>query len=364
MHLSWRACLLFAFVLVCTPAVFAQEASPAAPDYPPTFLNSPQAGSADSAASAPSSDVTSPLPPSDRDPLEVLNSIWNATLFTAGDTEIKLNQLVIALLVVILGMWLAKGVTGLISRRLVRVSKVSDSVAFNLGKVMYYFAAAMVILIAMQVAGIPTTVFTVVGGALAIGVGFGAQNLFNNLISGIIILTEKPIRRKDIVEIDGMQGQVAEIGNRRTRIRRTDGIDVLVPNSTFLETNVINWTLHDAKVRGEVGVGVEYGSPVEKVRELLLQAAREHECVDDKPPPAVLFTEFGDNTLNFLMYIWTHVQNPLDRQQIESDLRFRIDALLRESGITIAFPQTDVHLDTLRPLEVRMVGDQPTPRTH
>jgi small-conductance mechanosensitive channel len=286
---------------------------------------------------------------------QTLSKIWNATLFTAGDTDIKLNQLIIALLVVIIGLWIAKRITKFVSGRLVRVSKVSEVVADTLGKIIYYVAAAIVILIAMQVAGIPTTIFTVLGGALAIGVGFGAQNLFNNLISGIIILTEKPIRRQDIVEIDGMEGKVAEIGNRRTRIRRFDGIDVLVPNSTFLESNVINWTLHDAMIRGSVGVGVAYGSPVKQVRELMLQAAKEHDKVIDTPAPTVLFTEFGDNTLNFLIYFWTTVQTPMDRKRLESDLRFAIEELFEEANITIAFPQRDVHLDTLKPLEVRMI---------
>ncbi len=290
-----------------------------------------------------------------QDPTETLRTVWNATLFTSGDTQIRLNQIIIALLVVVIGLWLAKRVTRFVTGRLMKVGKVSEVVADTLGKIVYYLTAAVVILIAMQVAGIPTTIFTVLGGALAIGVGFGAQNLFNNLISGLIILTEKPIRRRDIVEIDGMQGKVAEIGNRRTRIRRTDGIDVLVPNATFLETNVINWTLHDAKIRAEVAVGVAYGSPVPKVRELMLRAAEEHDKVEIEPPPEVLFTEFGDNTLNFLMYVWAHVQAPLDRQIIESDLRFRIDELFNETGIVIAFPQRDVHLDTMRPLEVKVV---------
>lgn len=289
---------------------------------------------------------------------EAMSTIWNATLFNAGDTAIKLNQIIIALLTAIIGLWLAKLLTGIISARLVRVSKVSETVAYTFGKVIYYVAAAVVLLIAMQVAGIPTTVFTVLGGALAIGVGFGAQNLFNNLISGIIILTEKPIRRHDIVEIDGMEGKVAEIGNRRTRIRRSDGVDVLVPNATFLETNVINWTLHDAHIRGKVGIGVAYGSPVKQVRELMLQVAKAHEKVENTPEPVVLFTEFGDNSLNFLMYFWTQVQSPMDRNRLESDLRFAIDEFFHEHGITIAFPQRDVHLDTLKPLEVRVLPGQ------
>ena len=289
---------------------------------------------------------------------EAVSTIWNATLFNAGGTAIKLNQIIIALLVAIIGLWLAKLFTGFITTRLVRVKKVNETVAFTIGKVIYYIAAAMVLLIAMQVAGIPTTVFTVLGGALAIGVGFGAQNLFNNLISGIIILTEKPIRRRDIVVIDDMEGQVAEIGNRRTRIRTGDGIDVLVPNSKFLENNVINWTLYDAKIRGRVEVGVAYGSPVKLVRELLLKVTGDHDKIHASPEPDVLFEAFGDNTLNFSVYFWTEVSRPMDLRKIESDVRFAIDELFHEQGITIAFPQRDVHLDTMKPLEVRVLPGQ------
>lgn len=307
--------------------------------------------------------VANPASSTEQTWFEAIDTVWNKTLFTAGSTDIKLNQLVIALLVVLIGLWLSRRVTLALSDRLVRSNRMTEQVAYTLGKIVYYVSAAMVVLIAMQVAGIPTTVFTVLGGALAIGVGFGAQNLCNNLISGIIILTEKPIRRRDIVEIDGMEGVVAEIGNRRTRIRKPDGIDVLVPNSTFLESNVVNWTLFDSHVRGHVGVGVAYGSPVKQVRDLLLEAANEHERIDKAPPPVVLFTEFGDNTLNFSLYFWTNVTRPIDRRQIESDLRFEIDEKFKQSSVVIAFPQRDVHLDTLRPLEVKMVkdsGDKPT----
>lgn len=368
------ACLLLAFS-PATPGVFAQDSATTAPTSPVDAAETIADEAADQPAASSNSGNTvntntnttpdgsneqaagdgEPTPFFEQDLADILDTIWNATLFTAGDTDIKLNQLIIALLVALIGMWLAKRITLIISGRLVKVSKVSETVAYTIGKVLYYLSAAVVALIAMQVAGIPTTVFTVLGGALAIGVGFGAQNLFNNLISGIIILTEKPIRRHDIVEIDGMEGKVAEIGNRRTRIRRFDGIDVLVPNSTFLETNVINWTLHDALIRGSVGVGVAYGSPVEKVRDLMLQAAKDNKDVINTPPPTVLFTEFGDNTLNFLIYVWTHVQSPMDRKRLESDLRFAIDKLFADHNITIAFPQRDVHLDTLRPLEVRML---------
>ena len=356
--LVWGLCLLM--LVLAVPCAWAQNTQGPGPI--------PKTGTTDQADTpAPAQNVgQADAGPTDPPFLQLsfseqLHTIWNYELGSPGGTPIRLNQIVIALLMVLIGMWLAKRVTNIVSARLVRVSKVSDSIALTLGKIIYYVTTAVVVLIALQVAGIPTTIFAVLGGALAIGVGFGAQNLFNNLISGIIILTEKPIRRHDIIQIDGMEGIVAEIGNRRTRIRTPDGIDVLVPNSTFLETNVINWTLDDSLVRGHVSVGVAYGSPARQVRDLLLRAAQEHERIEKTTPPVVLFTEFGDNTLNFSVFFWTRVSRPLDRRQIESDLRFTIDELFNEAKVVIAFPQRDVHMDTLRPLEIRMVNAEGKP---
>lgn len=356
---AWACGLALVLGLWVGGVAYGQEATQ--PQAEQTEAEQPASASQNDSTSNANAGTESSTTIFEQEPGEALSTIWNATLFTAGDTDIKLNQIIIALLVAIIGLWLAKFFTGFIVGRLVRVSKVSETAAHTIGKVVYYVAAAVVLLLAMQVAGIPTTVFTVLGGALAIGVGFGAQNLFNNLISGIIILTEKPIRRRDIVQVEGMEGQVAEIGNRRTRIRTGDGIDVLIPNSKFLENNVINWTLHDNKVRGHVSVGVAYGSPAKQVRDILCQAANDHDKIDKHPAPEVLFQEFADNTLNFSVYFWAEVKSPMDLRMIESDLRFAIDELFHDAKITIAFPQRDVHLDTLKPLEVRMVQDQATP---
>jgi len=212
----------------------------------------------------------------------------------------------------------------------------------------------MIVLIALPIAGIPITIFAVLGGALAIGVGFGAQNLLNNLISGIILIAERPIRIGDIVELEKERGRVEEIGNRCVRIRRYDGVHVLVPNSYFLEQRVVNWTLVSADIRSVVSVGVAYGSPVEKVRDLMQQSAEEHEKVSKDYPVEVFFEEFGDNALTFNLYFWTSVNQPMDIRRVQSDVRFKINALFAEHNIVIAFPQRDIHLDTSKPLEIHL----------
>ena len=293
------------------------------------------------------------------DALEWLKVLWNFELYNSGDSVIAFNQVFIAIVLIIVGMIVSKRISSSIGKRLRQQGKLNENTTHALQRIISLFFIIVVTLIALPIAGIPITIFTVLGGAVAIGVGFGAQNLFNNLISGLIIMAERPIRIGDIVDLgDEQQGKVADIGNRCTRIRRGDGVDVLVPNSHFLEQQVVNWTLNDASLRGSLVVGVAYGSPTQKVKELLLQAAEEHPKVLDTPESFVLFEEFGDNSLNFNLFYWSHVAQPMDLERITSDLRFRVDELLAEAGIVIAFPQRDLHLDTLKPLEVKMVGTE------
>ncbi|MEM8737876.1 MAG: mechanosensitive ion channel domain-containing protein [Planctomycetota bacterium] len=281
--------------------------------------------------------------------------IWYAELFHAGGNPIRLNQLVIALLVIAIGLWVSRQVAQRVGRRVSKVKRVDANFAAAIQKIVFYALCVVVFFTALPIAGIPMAIFTVLGGGVALGIGLGAQNLFNNLISGLILMFERPIRLGDIVVAGEQEGRVEDIGNRCTRIRRFDGIDVLVPNSSLLQQPVVNWTLKDANIRGSVTVGVAYGSPVEQVRDLIGKAAAEHPRILREPPPEVLFTDFADNTLNFEVYFWANVTRPLDLRRIQSDLRFHIDQLFHEAGIVIAFPQRDVHLDTLRPLEVRML---------
>jgi small-conductance mechanosensitive channel len=132
----------------------------------------------------------------------------------------------------------------------------------------------------------------------------------------------------------------------------------LVPNSSFLEKNITNWTLSDKKIRTRVTVGVIYGSPVECVKKLLLEATKGIENLLPEPEPFVLFNDFGDNALIFDVYFWISIRQIIERRKIESSVRFRVDALFREAGLVIAFPQRDVHLDTQKPLELRLIDEK------
>ncbi|MDX1564542.1 MAG: mechanosensitive ion channel [Phycisphaeraceae bacterium] len=282
---------------------------------------------------------------------------WKQTLIDLGDGQtITVSQAVLALSIVVVGFVLSRLISKIIGHRL-RSGRYWADAAHVAEKMIFIVLLIAVVLTAMRTVHIPITAFAFLGGAIAIGVGFGAQNIINNFISGWILLTEKPIRVGDVLQLDDKHGRVETIGPRCTRIRRTDGIDALVPNSKILENTVVNWTLIDKNVRTIMRVGVAYGSPVERVIELLYQVAEEDSEVLEDPGPIVIFEDFGDSALVFDLYFWTEASVPMQIRKTAGRLRTATDRIFHENNITIAFPQRDIHLDTHhRPLEVRLLS--------
>ena len=272
-----------------------------------------------------------------------------------GDgNSITVGQLVLIALLLIAGYYGSRLIESIFGRRLAN-SRLKPDAAHTIKRIVFYALLVVVFMTALSLLNVPLTAFAFISGAVAIGVGFGAQNIINNFISGWILMAERPIRIGDFVEIDQWQGTVEQIGNRSTRIRRTDGVHLLVPNSQLLERTVVNWTLVDQEIRTIVRVGVAYGSPVSKVAELIRTATSEHPLVKAEPIPRVIFEDFGDNALVFDSYFWCDVTGEKALRDIRSDIRMRISELFAEHNIVVAFPQRDVHLDTLTPLEVRVV---------
>lgn len=290
-----------------------------------------------------------------------VTNIWDLELWVIDEHGVTVKKLVMALIILTIGFIFVKRIFLFWVRGLLARAHMKETTTAAVEKIINYIVVFLIILFALRVVNMPLTLFTFLGGAVAIGVGFGAQNLINNFISGFIVMAEQPIKIGDLVEIEGMFAMVEEIGARCTRIRTGANVHILVPNSSFLEKNIINWTLSDNEVRAQVTVGVIYGSPVREVERLMLQVADEHTRVRKAPKPFVLFNDFGDNALIFDLYFWISMNRIMDRRIIESDIRFHIDKLFREAGIVIAFPQRDVHLDTQRPLEFRLVKDQSDP---
>lgn len=199
---------------------------------------------------------------------------------------------------------------------------------------------------------IPFTAFAFLGGTLAIGIGFGAQTLLKNFISGVILSLERPFKVGDLVEVDNIMGNIIRIGLRASVIRHFDGTDTLVPNSTLLENRVSNWTFADNAMRGEIEIGIAYGSPTRDVSRTLLSAAESHGLVLKKPPSSVRFDSFADNALKFTLLYWFDAKT-VREEILSSDLRFMIDGALASAGIVIAYPQRDIHFDS-QPLRVEL----------
>jgi small-conductance mechanosensitive channel len=284
-----------------------------------------------------------------------VKEVWNFVLYSSGSgSTLTVGDLVAVLLLLIGGYFVSRLIVHLLGQRLA-ATRLSPDVAYTIRRIIFLTLLVLVVLTALNLLGVPLTAFAFATGAIAIGVGFGAQNIINNFISGWILMAERPIRIDDFIEIDGTTGTVELIGTRSTRIRRTDGVHLLVPNSRLLEQTVVNWTLVDNEIRTFVRVGVAYGSPVRKVAELILQAVKAQAEVKASPEPSVIFEDFGDNALIFDVIFWCDVSGEKALRAIRSEIRFRIDKLFAENGITIAFPQRDIHVDSLRPLDIRLV---------
>ena len=289
--------------------------------------------------------------------IEQIREFWGYVFVTTPSGQsISAGQIASVVVLVIVGYLGSRLIGYLLGRRLATTNLRPD-VVHILKRIAFFVLIVLVGITALGLLGIPLTAFAFATGAIAIGVGFGAQNILNNFISGWILMAERPIRIGDFIEIDGTYGAVESIGNRSTRIRRTDGVHLLVPNSLLLERTVVNWTLIDLEVRTTVRVGVEYGSPVKRVAELLLRAVSEQTEVKTKPHPSIVFEDFGDNSLVFDAYFWCDVGGEKFLRDIRSAIRFRVSELFEENNIVIAFPQRDVHLDAKGPLEIRLQSE-------
>lgn len=276
--------------------------------------------------------------------MEGLNRILNIVVLSLGDNKLTVGGIVLASLLIVLGFFLARWLEKKLTSRLVE-RKVKAEVVHLIRRIFYILVIVILVITALGLLNVPLAAFAFISGALAIGVGFGAQNIINNFISGWILMWERPIRIGDWVEIGEDIGVVEEINTRSTRLKRIDGVHLLLPNSKLLEDTVINWTRVDNILRSVVRVGVSYSSDVVVVKSLLDKVVRAHEGILAKPEPQVIFEDFGDSSLVFDVYFWIDMSEGRSLRGTRSELRFEIAKIFEENGIVIAFPQQDVHID-------------------
>jgi small-conductance mechanosensitive channel len=265
-------------------------------------------------------------------------------VYTYDGSPITLLQILQVPFYILLA-WFVVGYLGKLIKKGLRARNVSADAVHFFSRVYLVLTIAILIFTSMEILNIPLTAFAFVSGAIAIGVGFGAQNIINNFISGWILMWERPIRIGDFLEVGDARGVVESINTRSTLIRRNDGVHMLVPNSQLLENTVTNWTLIDQNARSFVRIGVAYGSDANQVRELIFQVLNERNDILESPPASVFFEDFGDNALIFDAVFWVSAVSETDIRRRRSEIRFRMYELFNEHNVVIAFPQRDLHLD-------------------
>ncbi len=309
------------------------------------------------------------------DTFSYTGKIWNTNLYVAEETVIIDGQKVVrsrsvtvgkviqALLIFFIGIFAAKKMMVPVQRLAAHKFTMDENDAQVFGRVVYYLIFICILIFSLVTVNIPLAVFTFLGGALAIGVGFGAQTLINNFISGLILIFDRSIRLNDVVEVDGQRGRVTAINLRSSQVRRFDGIEILIPNSVFLQQNVVNLTLSDPFTRFEITVGVAYGTPTRSAEEVIFRAVVAQPEVRSDPLPCVVFEDFAASSLNFRAFFWVTLDPSINSNIVRSEIRHRISEYFAEAGISIPFPQRDLHLNTSSPLEVT-IREKGTERTN
>ena len=284
-------------------------------------------------------------------PMDTILKLLNTTVISVGDGPgLTVLQIAVAVLTLLTGIWLSRWAERKLSNRLEQ--REVDPGAVQLMRRLFYIVVILVLAAtALSLLGIPLGAFAFVSGAIAIGVGFGAQNVISNFISGWILLTERPVRVGDFIEIGEMLGTVEAIYTRFTRVRRIDGVRLMIPNSKVLENTIVNWTIVDRNLRSSVRVGVRYGSDVQKVRILLEEILTSNPDVLDDPAPVIIFEDFGDSALVFDAFFWIESSKDRTLRGVRSAIRFEVDRVFKENDIVIAFPQRDMHVDGSLKLE-------------
>lgn len=233
----------------------------------------------------------------------------------------------------------------LLRRLFTRKMNTEDRLKFvSIFKFIKYVVYLVVILVTMSAAGINVTVILTASAALFVGLGLALQELFQDIIAGILIMLDKSLRVGDIVEVDGKVGKVFEIKLRTTRAITRDDKIIIIPNHKFISNTIYNFTQNHKLTREGVIIGVAYGSDVELVSKLLQEAALEQSSVLRNPKPFVLFEDFGDSALTFSINFF--INDSFSNPKIKSDIRFAIDKKFRKNNVTIPFPQRDVHVFT------------------
>ena len=272
-----------------------------------------------------------------------VGEVFTTTLFSLGKSEISLGTIIYFIISFIILTYLAKRFRNLLVDKILVKASMDQGARNSIGLIARVMLMIIGSIFIIQSAGIDMSSLSLLAGALGVGIGFGLQNITDNFISGIIILFEKPIKVGDRIVVGDTEGDVINISVRATTILTNDNVSIIVPNSEFISSRVINWSHNDRNIRFDIPVGVSYQEDPEMVKAILLDVADINDHVLTNPAPVVFFDEFADSSLNFTLAVWTstHTDKP---RLLKSELYFTIFERFKEKGIEIPFPQRDIHI--------------------
>lgn len=272
-----------------------------------------------------------------------MNDFWQQTIFEVGGFVLTIGKLV-AVIFLMLVTWI-----GLLLFKKYLIHKKEKvrgerSRRLSLYQLTRYFVWVLAITLAVKILELDVTLLVAGSAALLVGIGFGLQNIFSDLISGLFMLFERKVKAGDVMEVDNIVGRVQVINLRTSELLTRDGYNIIVPNHKFITENVVNWSHNSFDRRFEIKVGVSYGSDVNLVTKILLQCAMEQKELikESDHKPNVRFLDFGNSSLDFLLMFWTNDIFPVE--EIKSQIRYRIFQAFRDNNIVIPFPQRDVHI--------------------
>jgi len=273
--------------------------------------------------------------------MEWLNNILDYKLLEFSGHTVTVFQLLLLTIILLIVKLVVHSIELIIKKRS-EMYELDEGKKFAIIKLIKYFIYVLALVLALESLGFDISLFLAGSAALLVGIGLGLQDIFKDLISGIIILFDGSIKVGDVIEVENLVGVVKEINVRTSKVRTRDGIIIIVPNSGFINRNVINWSNSNKLTRFKIDVGVAYGSDVRLVEKLLVECAEQNEMIPSRPKAFARFNNFGSSSLEFQVYFWT--EKVWRIENIKSELRFAIDAAFRANNITIAFPQLDVHV--------------------
>lgn len=261
--------------------------------------------------------------------------------FSIGEVNISLGNILIFIFVIWLSIIITRMISHVLEKDVFTRVKMEKGIPSTIIMLLRVVLISGGFFLAAKASGMALDNISIVIGAFSVGIGFGLQNIFNNMVSGLILAFERPIKVGDVVQVGELLGTVASIGLRSSIVRSYEGAEVIVPNGNLISNQMINWTKSDYIRRMDIRIGVAYGSDPEAVKAILKKIAAEHDKVRRIPMPEVFFIDFGDSSLDFRLLAWVHVDYKLTT---ESDLRLALNRELKDAGIEIPFPQTDLHV--------------------